>query len=540
MAIASSIVGRRGLGRLRSAGLTDVGFWSFPLLLTAILLLIASFDFVIFHTLAELFAISVALVMFALAWHTRDFTSNHFLLFLACGYFWVGVLDLAHTLSYRGLELLPGSGANLSSQFWIVTRFYEASLLFLAPLLAGRRLASEWLFGVNALAAVTLAALVLGDLLPETYRDGSGLTEFKVYAEYAIIALLGGAVVALLRQRGLIGRDQVTMMIASIVLTAAAEVSFTVYLDPHGLANLVGHVFKLFSFWVIFQAVVASNLRKPYVDLQEAVAAARLSRQAAERASRAKSDFLSMMSHDLRTPLNAIVGFSEMMRLQALGPLGNPRYVEYTEAIRKSGAQLVSLINDVLDVSRIESGSYALDEEPIAIRELLSEVYVGLDCDAPLGRNSIRLDIPDGAPCVLAERRALTQIVTNLISNATKFSDPGSEIVVSWGPAGEGRWALGVHDRGCGIPADRIGRVTEPFVQGNPHLSRRHGGIGLGLHIVRLLTELHRAELRIQSAEGQGTSVHVLFPPDRILPEAETRPSAGEPDPAVTAGSGNG
>ena len=519
---------------LSRTGLTTLRFWIFPLFLTLVLLVISRVDFVIFHTLAEFFAISVALVMFALSWHTRSFTNDRFLLFLSCGYFWIGALDLAHALSYKGLEIMPHSGTNASSQFWIVTRYYEASLLFLAPVLARRSHRKEWLFAANGLLAVALCAWVLSGHLPDTYVEGTGLTAFKIYSEYAIIVLLSGAITMLLRHGDRIDRDESTLLVASILLTMGAELSFTVYVDPHGLANLVGHVFKLLSFWVIFQAVVANNLRKPYIDLQGALALARESRRAAEQANRAKSDFLSMMSHDLRTPLNAIIGFSDMMRLQVLGPLGSPRYLEYTEAIRKSGAQLVDLINDILDVSKIENGSYPLDEEVVAVGPLLSDVCSGFDRRMGLGSHAIRIDIPDDSPDLLADRRALSQIATNLVGNSAKFSEPGSEIVVSWHAGTGGAWALGVHDRGCGIPADRIDRVTEPFVQGHPHLSRQRQGIGLGLHIVRLLSGLHGADLRIDSVEGRGTSVTVTFPAARVVPgpPPASRPgaSAGVPD----------
>ncbi|GHD53306.1 hypothetical protein GCM10017083_29820 [Thalassobaculum fulvum] len=509
--------------RLAADPLANPRLWGFPIALTGILLVIAYFDFLTFHTLAEFFAISVALVMFSFSWYTSDFSRNRFLLFLASGYFWVAVLDLAHALTYKGLAILPYTGTNATSQFWIVTRYFESVLLLLAPILAGRALRKEWLFAANGVIAVGLGAWVVSGHMPDTYVEGTGLTPFKIYSEYVIIAVLIAAVVALLTyRRTLLDREEATILIASVLLTIAAELAFTVYDDPYGLANLVGHVFKLFSFWMIFQAIVASSLRRPYLDLQDALEVARESRRSAEQANQAKSDFLSMMSHDLRTPLNAIIGFSDMMRHETLGPLGNPKYAEYTEAIRKSGAQLVDLINDILDVSKIESGSYELDEELIELRPLLSEICLGYDRDTPLGRHAIRLDIPADAPRLRAERRALSQIATNLIGNSAKFSEPGSEIVVSWGPRGDGRWALGVRDRGRGIPADRIHRITEPFVQGDPHVSRRRQGIGLGLHIVRLLSELHGAALLIESVEGEGTAVHVEFPAERIVRGAAT------------------
>lgn len=509
------------LGRNLANGLlADRSLWGFPVLLTIILLVFASVNFLIFHTLAELFAISVALVMFSFSWYTSDFNKNPFLLFLASGYFWVGVLDLVHALTYRGLDILPYTGTNASSQFWIVTRYYEAGLLLLAPIFADRVFRKDRLFAINGLIAVALGGFVFTGQMPDTYIQGSGLTPFKIYSEYLIIVMLTASVGVLTYRRTLLERDEATLLIVSILLTVGAELAFTAYADPYGLANLIGHLFKLFSFWMIFQAIVANSLRKPYLDLKDALETARDSRQAAEQANRAKSDFLSMMSHDLRTPLNAIIGFSDMMRQEALGPIGNPKYAEYTEAIRKSGAQLVDLINDVLDVSKIESGSYELDDEEIDVRRLLADINLGYDGETPLGSHVIRVDIPAGAPHLRGERRALSQIVTNLIGNSVKFSAAGSEIMVSWRPGNDGRWVLGVHDRGRGIPADRIDRITEPFVQGDPHLSRGQEGIGLGLHIVRLLSDLHDATLRIESAEGVGTAVFVEFPAERIAPAA--------------------
>ena len=511
---------------LRAAGLTRLDFWSFPALLTLLLALVALYDFVIFHTLVELFAILVAFVMFVLAWHTSALAQNRFMLVLACGYFWIGVLDLAHTLAYKGLELLPYSGVNAAAQIWIVTRYFEAVVLLLAPGLAGYRVSKINIMVAGGAVSVALLAWVLSGTFPQAYIEGRGLTAFKIGSEFAIVALLLGAIWTFLHFRSVTEPANLTLLVAALILTIFTELTFTVYFDPFGVANFTGHILKLLSFWLIFQAIIASNIERPYKDLRSALQQAQQSTAAAEKANKAKSDFLSMMSHDLRTPLNAIMGFSDMMRGQVLGSLGNPKYVEYSDAIHKSGAYLVSLINDILDVSKIESGHYELEEEELDLQEVVREIHVGVATRVPEDSHALKIDMAADSPLLLADRRATLQILANLIGNAAKFSTAGSDILVSWKPADQGRWVLSIADTGCGIAADKLETIIEPFVQANPLVSRKHEGVGLGLHIVHLLAKLHDATLKISSVEGKGTTVSLTYPPERIV-QWEKRKAAG-------------
>lgn len=516
---------------IRAAGLTSLSFWSFPILLSAFLAFVALYDFVIFHTLAEFFAILVAFVMFALAWYTSALAKNRFMLVLACGYFWIGALDLSHTLAYKGLELLPYSGVNAAAQIWVATRYFEALVLLLSPWLAGYRIPKTTIMATGGAVSVALLGWVLSGAFPQAYIEGRGLTAFKIGSEFAIVALLLGAIWSLLHFRPVTEPVNQTLLVSALILTIFTELTFTVYFDPFGFANFTGHILKLLSFWLIFQALIASNIQRPYKDLRSALQQAQESTAAAEKANKAKSDFLSMMSHDLRTPLNAIMGFSDMMRGQVLGPLGNSKYVEYSDAIHKSGAYLVSLINDILDVSKIESGHYKLEEEELDLQEVIREIHVGVATRVPADSHALKIEIAPDSPLLLADRRATLQILANLIGNAAKFSTAGSDILVSWRPAAQGRWVLSIADTGCGIPADKLETIIQPFVQANPLVSRKHEGVGLGLHIVHLLAKLHNAALKISSVEGKGTTVSLTYPPERIVQRGQRNASGLRGDP---------
>ena len=241
---------------------------------------------------------------------------------------------------------------------------------------------------------------------------------------------------------------------------------------------------------------------------------ARNAREMAEAHSRAKSAFLANMSHELRTPLNAIIGFSETMSRELLGPIGAPRYLEYTEDIHKSGIYLLDLINDILDLSRIEAGKRELLPERIDLGELVEEARRMIHPVAQRGRVTVKV-APSAAMPAVVDRRAVQQILLNLLSNAVKFSPEGASVEVLLRREGE-MAVITVVDQGPGIPPDKIEMLGRPFVQVDDVLSRRQPGSGLGLAITRALAELHGGSLSIESRLGHGTRVSVHLPVDRL------------------------
>jgi signal transduction histidine kinase len=246
-----------------------------------------------------------------------------------------------------------------------------------------------------------------------------------------------------------------------------------------------------------------------------ALAAMRAAKEEAETANRAKSEFLANMSHELRTPLNAVLGFTEMMISKVFGPLGHPKYQEYAKHIHDSGAHLLGVINDILDLSKIEAGKLELTESRIDACELVDSIcrlFGPRTTDANLtltvGKSPKRVAIK-------ADERMLKQMLLNLLSNACKFTPPGGHIACSISVDAAGI-AFAVSDTGIGIPANQLDRVLRPFVQVESSLSRRHEGTGLGLALVKAMAELHGGSLHLASEVGRGTTATVLFPLSRL------------------------
>ncbi len=249
-------------------------------------------------------------------------------------------------------------------------------------------------------------------------------------------------------------------------------------------------------------------------------------RRGAEAASVAKSRFLATMSHELRTPLNAILGFSEVMKAELLGPIRNGSYREYAANIHDSGCHLLELINEVLDLSRIEAGRYELHEEPVGIAAVVEDCLRLLNLRIESKGLQVALVADRGLEPMWADERAVRQICLNLLSNAFKFTPRGGRITITVSGTPEGGQVLAVKDTGPGIPKEEIPQVLQAFGQGTLAHTTAEGGTGLGLPIVQSLVSLHGGRFTLHSVLRKGTEAVVWLPPSRRL-SAEPQQHAG-------------
>jgi signal transduction histidine kinase len=362
---------------------------------------------------------------------------------------------------------------------------------------------------------IGMTALLLGVV------GGTIVLNFFAWS-YPLAFLFFPAVMLLTFQRSFEGGAIGLVMTGCYLMTPVLLHGGSGGLSGHSLSEqvMIVQVFiAVIGFSVVLVGATLEERRRLERGLASAITRAEMSREealvardAAVKANRAKSMFLANMSHELRTPLNAVIGFAEVMQKEMFGPLGDAHYGEYTGMIQSAGRHLLELINDILDMSKIEAGKFEIQRETVGVGALLEDCVEMMRERAEAAGVSIRAEVSNTPIWAHADRKAIKQILFNLLSNAIKFTPYGGEVTAK-ATAANGSVILSVRDTGIGIPADQLSRLGNPFVQVRNHAGTSQVGTGLGLALVRSLVELHDGSFRIESREGLGTTVTVQISP---------------------------
>jgi two-component system cell cycle sensor histidine kinase PleC len=444
-------------------------------------------------------------------------------------------VELIRLFAQQQLGALPIEAVLLASvaaiaAFWIepaiIIRWVVIVLIGLAMMVAtARRLLAtpldtpqkvkswRWCFILAQTLIGACWSLVVGDLLAIDLDIARLFLLFVVIMVTAVTAMLAETIPIAV----VCGFLPITIRLATLAVSSnnTPEIALAV------MAAGAQLFFLLFSSRLHGTTLTSLRLRADkeslLFEVQEAKANSDEARRRAEEANLAKSHFLATMSHELRTPLNAILGFSEVMKGEVFGPHANPAYREYSNDIHASGHHLLTLINEILDLSRIEAGRYDLREEAVSIAYIIDDATHMLALRAKAKNQTVTAKVEPNLPRVWADERAARQIVLNLLSNAIKFTPPGGEITVKAGwTAGSGQY-IAIRDSGPGIPESEIPLVLSSFGRGSLAIKTAEQGSGLGLPIVKGLIDLHGGTFTLKSKPREGTEVIVTFPPERVM-----------------------
>lgn len=490
-----------------------------------LLALVASRNYLLFHTLAELFSIVIAGCIFMFAWTSRRMLANDYLLFIGIAYLFIAGLDLLHTLSYKGMGVLDVDEANVATQLWIAARYLESLTLLAGPVFLARRLRPALAFiGFSLVLALIIGAIFYWELFPDCFVAGQGLTLFKIVSEYVICLLLLAAGGFLLYLRRYFEARVLRILVAAILFTVFAELSFTTYVSVYGWANFTGHLLKITSYYLIYLAIIETGLNRPYSllfrelkqsqqeekraweELQQQHAAllrseAHLKKTAEQLAvsNQELKQFAFVVSHDLKAPLRTITGFLNLLARHYLGKL-DAKADEFIRLATEGAVRMEQLITDILVLSRVESHGKPFEwldsKEPLtrALKNLQGEI------------EEKRAEVTFGQlPRVWADRNQLMQLFQNLIGNGIKFSKPGEPPRIHIAASEQkGAWKFQVIDHGLGFDSQDNERIFEIFQR--LHTTREYPGTGIGLAICKKIVERHGGRIRVESEPGRGTT----------------------------------
>ena len=472
------------------------------------------YSYLLFHNIAEIFSIIVACGMFMIAWNSRKYIQNTYLIFIAISYLFIAGLDLLHTLSYKGMNIFKDYDY-YANQLWIAARFMESITLLIAFYFVGKKKMIQPVLvfiGYSIITTLVILSIFYWKTFPVCFIDGQGLTPFKKNSEYVICLIIMVDLFMLMKNRVYFDTSVFRLLLWSMISTIIAELAFTFYISNYGLSNLIGHYFKIFSFYFIYRAIIETGIQNPYdiIFRELTLNEQRLqkAREAADRANQAKSEFIAKMSHELRTPLNGILGYSQILnRDRQL----TPSQKSGISVIERSGRHLLNLINDILDLSKYESKATSTNKTHFLFEASLVDIANMLRIKAQDKKIAFQTQFDNNLPyAVFADEKRLSQILINLLGNAIKFTDQGHvrfKVALNDTIVEENTDSIRfiIEDTGVGISEDDINDIFTPFKQVGEQ-SKFTEGTGLGLYISRELIRLMGSDIHVESQKEVGTT----------------------------------
>ncbi len=450
------------------------------------------------------FALNRILLVFKNRGVERDFSARSF----ASSIFFIRLYLLAAVVLYSAFGILD---AMISEEYrpvlWLIRYGFAVPVMLV---ILGLSFTKSFESYVQPALAAAMSAGGLGVVFMTAVLGPPFNSQY--YAGLIMVVIYSGSLLGL--------RFSYSMFITISIVASYQLVSL--FINPIPTESYVSNNFFLgmaTGVGLFCSYILETHIRNNYIAqkiIEEKNHVMKLLLDEAEAANRAKSEFLAVMSHELRTPLNAILGFSEMLAQQMMGPLGSPKYKEYAADIHDSGAHLLAIINDILDLAKAESGKLELFEKTFEFSGVVESTLKM--CAQKAHENNIKIEFtPDRSGLeVYADERLIRQVALNLISNAVKFTPVGGRVTIDIRVSRETGATLVVKDTGIGIAAKDLDRVLRPFEQVESALSRRHGGTGLGLPYSKKVIEIHGGALKLASQVNSGTTVRVDLPASRI------------------------
>ncbi|MBU4564703.1 MAG: GHKL domain-containing protein [Desulfarculus sp.] len=482
-------------------------------------------NYLLFHSMVEGYSTVIAFAIFIQTWNTRPHLENGYLLYLGVAYLFIGLLDFLHFLAYTGMRVFSAEGPNLPTQLWVAARYMESFSLLTAFLFIKRHLKGYWtLVFFAALTTTILAGIFPWKFFPDSYQTDVGLTTFKIFSEYAICLMLIFALILIYRYRRNLDPHVRRLMVWSVVLTILAELTFTQYVSLYGFINMLGHLFKIASFYLIYKAIVFTGFTRPmdlyFKEIKEKDAMLQKDLITIEEMAKEQEMALSLLAHDMKNPLISIKGFSNLI-LTRLERLSKDKTAEYAKVIYRQSQRLEALIQNFLISSRRGEHKLSLDLKRYDIATFFKEVAEGFSEFCKESGIALETEAPSGSLDIYLDTTHFYRAISNLLDNAIRFS-PRETTIRLMASLIDGEVIITVQDQGPGIPETEIDKLFRPFYRGEGQ--KGDNGYGLGLAGVKTIVESHGGSISASNVESGGALFTIRLPKSEFAPRSCNRP----------------
>ncbi len=490
---------------------------------------VAEDRFLLFHTVVELATIVVDVSIFVMAWNTRRYLDNNYLLFVGIASVFIAGLDLCHALAYKGIGVFPSDSGNLATQLWIAARYVQSASLLAAPFFLRRRLNVDvQMAALTAVCVALLLSIFVWPVFPGAYVAGQGLTPFKKISEYLIAAGFAGAAGLLYRERSSFQRTVWQYLAGYLVLNIAAELTFTTYVSVYGRTNVVGHLLRLAATYFLYKAVVETGLVKPYSillrslklseerlrqdaatlqirneELRRSQAELRAQADVLERRNEELDAYAHTVAHDLKTPLSVIVSASEVITTSR--GLAHGQLHELLQSVKSTALDMSGIIDELLLLSEVR-------KRDVPLEPLVMDRVVAMVCDRLAGtieEYAAEIRFPSSWPIAMGHEPWIEEVWANYLTNGLKYGGRPPRLELGAAIESEGMARFWVDDNGAGVSPEARTGLFMPFTQAR-RLGR--GSHGLGLSIVSRIVDKLGGRVGMEPAPSGGSRFHFTLP----------------------------
>lgn len=477
------------------------------ILILTILYITSVYNYLLFHSLAEIFSVVIACMIFIIGWHSRYYIKNNYLLYISLSYIFIALLDMLHTLSYPGMSIFKDYDY-YANQLWIAARYMESLVLLTGFLfIKDKEVVSHKLVTLlmSTVTVVIIASIFKWKTFPVCFIDGVGLTTFKVYSEYIICIILVASAFLLYKNKDYFNEKVYRYLLYSIAYTIVAELAFTFYISNYGISNLVGHYFKIFSFYCIYRSMIVTGLEYP----QETIFKELVDKEnELKSVNKTKDQLYSIMMHDLRGPINSLHDFMHDAK-DNLEDYTKEDLKFFISAGHRSVSGMNSLVNNLYTWIRSQSNEIEPMFETIELNELITAAVEPLIRSVDAKKINLKISCENTIK-LNTDKELLKIVIRNLVNNAIKFTEIGGKITINAHKSVDNA-IITVQDNGKGMSREILDSIFDVDRQFTSRGTSGELGSGLGLKVCKELLEKIKGSINIDSKLSSGTTITVII-----------------------------